>query len=308
MASNAPAPAASRTGRRLLDRLRPALLALMAAALLQEALAQPLRLRDDVGTEHVFAAPPQRILTMLPSLTESAWVLGAGPRLVGVDRFSNWPPEIAGLPRLGGLEDAQIEAIAMLRPDVVLASVSARTLDKLEALGLRVLRFRSETHADARRTLELIATLLGTPERAAVEWARIQRELDDAAVRVPPSLRGRSVYFEIGGGPYAAGTGSFIGETLARLGLANIVPAKLGPFPKLNPEFVVRARPYLIMGLQGEQAMLPNRPGWGSLAAVRERRLCSFATAQYDILTRPGPRMGEGAGLIADCLQRLERQ
>ncbi len=307
MASNAPAPAASRTGRRLLDRLRPALLALMAAALLQEALAQPLRLRDDVGTEHVFAAPPQRILTMLPSLTESAWVLGAGPRLVGVDRFSNWPPEIAGLPRLGGLEDAQIEAIAMLRPDVVLASVSARTLDKLEALGLRVLRFRSETHADARRTLELIATLLGTPERAAVEWARIQRELDDAAVRVPPSLRGRSVYFEIGGGPYAAGTGSFIGETLARLGLANIVPAKLGPFPKLNPEFVVRARPYLIMGLQGEQAMLPNRPGWGSLAAVRERRLCSFATAQYDILTRPGPRMGEGAGLIADCLQRLER-
>jgi len=308
MASNAPAPAASRTGRRLLDRLRPALLALMAAALLQEALAQPLRLRDDVGTEHVFAAPPQRIVTMLPSLTESAWVLGAGPRLVGVDRFSNWPPEIAGLPRLGGLEDAQIEAIALLRPDVVLASVSARTLDKLEALGLRVLRFRSETHADARRTLELIATLLGTPERAAVEWARIQRELDDAAARVPPSLRGRSVYFEIGGGPYAAGTGSFIGETLARLGLANIVPAKLGPFPKLNPEFVVRARPDLIMGLQGEQAMLPNRPGWASLAAVRERRLCSFETAQYDILTRPGPRMGEGAGLIADCLQRLERR
>lgn len=308
MATCAPTPAASRTGRRLLDRVRLALLALLAAATVQEALAQPLRLRDDVGTEHVFAAAPRRIVTMLPSLTESAWVLGAGPRLVGVDRFSNWPPEIAGLPRLGGLEDAQIEAIALLKPDVVLASVSARTLDKLEALGLRVLRFRSETHADARRTLELIATLLGTPERAAGEWARIQRELDAAAARVPPALRGRRVYFEIGGGPYAAGTDSFIGETLARLGLANIVPAELGPFPKLNPEFVVRARPDLIMGLQGEQAMLPNRPGWGSLAAVRERRLCSFATAQYDILTRPGPRMGEGAGLIADCLQRLERR
>ena len=308
MATCAPVHAASWIGRRVLGSVRLALLALLAAATVQQVLAQPLRLRDDVGTEHAFVAPPQRIVTMLPSLTESAWVLGAGPRLVGVDRFSNWPREIAHLPRLGGLEDAQIEAIALLRPDVVLASVSARTLDKLEALGLRVLRFRSDTHADARRTLELIAALLGTPERAAVEWARIQRELDAAAARVPPALRGRRVYFEIAGGPYAAGTGSFIGETLARLGLANIVPAELGPFPKLNPEFVVRARPDLIMGLQGEQAMLPNRPGWGSLGAVRERRLCGFETTQYDILTRPGPRMGEGASLIVGCLERLEHR
>lgn len=288
--------------------MRRRLLVLGAAlALSAAALAQPIVVRDDRGSEHRFAAPPQRIVTMLPSLTEAAWVLGVGTRLVGVDRYSNWPAQIAALPRLGGLEDAHIEAIAALEPDVVLASTSSRAMDRLEALGLRVLRLKSDSHDDVRRTLQLIAQLLGTPEAGARVWGDIQRELDAAAARVPPGLRGQRVYFEIGGGPYAAGTTSFIGETLTRLGLANIVPAALGPFPKLNPEFVVRARPELIMGLHSEQAALLRRPGWGGLAAVRERRLCGFDLLQYDILVRPGPRMGEGAALLADCLAALAK-
>ncbi len=285
--------------------MRRLLLALCAVLLTAAALAQPIVVRDDRGIEHRFTAPPQRIVTMLPSLTEAAWVLDVGPRLVGVDRYSSWPAQIAALPHLGGLEDAHIEAIAALRPDVVLASTSSRAMERLEALGLRVVRLKSDSHDDVRRTLRLIAQLLGTPETGARVWAGIQREIDAAAVHVPPALRGQRVYFEIGGGPYAAGTTSFIGETLARLGMGNIVPAALGPFPKLNPEFVVRARPDIIMGLQSEQAALTRRPGWGGLAAVRERQLCGFDAAQYDMLVRPGPRMGEGAALLADCLAGL---
>lgn len=274
-------------------------LAAMAAA------AQPIVVRDDRGAEHRFDKPPQRIVTMLPSLTETAWVLGAGRRLVGVDRFSNWPADIAHLPRLGGLEDAQIEAIAALRPDVVLASSASRAMDRLEALGFVVLRLKSESHADVRRTLDVVARLLGAPGDDVRVWQRLEGEITGAAARVPAALRGKRVYFEIGGGPYAAGTSSFIGETLARLGMANIVPRELGPFPKLNPEYVVRARPELIMGVQREQPALLQRPGWGALAAVRERRLCGFETPQYEILIRPGPRMGEAAALLADCLVKL---
>jgi iron complex transport system substrate-binding protein len=278
---------------------------LVAGWFIGAAGAQTIVIRDDRGTEHRFTAPPQRIVTMLPSLTELASVLGAGPRLVGVDRYSNWPADIARLPHLGGLDDAQIEAIAALRPDVILASTASRAMERLEALGFTVVRLRSESHADVRRTLNLVARLLGTPDEAARVWSRLEREIDAAAARVPAALRGQRVYFEIGGGPYAAGTSSFIGETLARLGMANIVPAELGPFPKLNPEYVVRARPDLIMGVQREQAALTQRPGWGTLVAVRDKRLCGFESLQYEMLIRPGPRMGEAAGLLADCLVRL---
>lgn len=271
------------------------------------AAAQAIELRDDRGMAHRFAAPPRRIVTLLPSLTESVWALDGGDRLVGVDRYSNWPAELAHLPRVGGLDDMQVEAIVALRPDVVLASTSASSPDRLEALGVRVLRLDSETHAGVRHTLGVLAQLLGRPAGAERVWARLQRDLAAAARRVPAALRGQRVYFEIGSGPYAAGTGSFIGETLERLGLANIVPAQLGPFPRLNPEFVVRARPDLVMGLQRDQEAMAARPGWASLPAIRDGRRCGFAMPQFDLLVRPGPRLGEGAGVLADCLQGLER-
>lgn len=276
-------------------------LALAAAA----AAAQAIVVRDDRGTEHHLPGPPQRIVSMLPSLTETAWVLGAGRRLVGTDRYSDWPAEVQRLPHLGGLDDAQIEAIVALKPDLVLASTASRALDRLEALGLTVVRLKSDSHADVRRSLDVVARVLGTPDEGRRVWDRLQREIDAAAARVPPALRGRRVYFEIGGGPYAAGTTSFIGETLARLGLVNVVPAELGPFPKLNPEFIVRARPELIMGVAREQAALVQRPGWQALPAIRDQRLCGFDNARYDMLVRPGPRLGEAAALLADCLAGL---
>ena len=267
--------------------------------------AQALTLRDDAGREHLLKAPAQCIVSLLPSLTESVCALGGCARLVGVDRYSNWPAEVRELPQLGGLDDAQIETIVALRPDVVLASTSARALDRLEALGLVVLRLKSERHADVQRTLSLLARLLGSPERAAPLWQQLQRQLQAAAARVPERLRGASVYFEIGGGPYAAGTSSFIGETLQQLGLANIVPAELGPFPKLNPEFVVRARPAVLMGPAAEQAALRQRPGWSSIPALQQGRLCGFAAEPYELLIRPGPRLGEAAERLAECLETL---
>ncbi|MBB5204849.1 iron complex transport system substrate-binding protein [Inhella inkyongensis] len=282
-----------------------ALIFMSLLALQGLAMAQTLLLKDDTGREHRLARPAERVVSLLPSLTESVHALGATARLVGVDRYSNWPEAIAKLPRLGGLDDVQIETIAALKPDVVLASTSARSLDRLEALGFTVLRLKSESHADVQRTLVLLARLIGQPERADPLWARLQQQLDAAAARVPARLRGQSVYFEIGGGPYAAGAQSFIGQTLARLGLPNAVPASLGPFPKLNPEFIVQARPGIVMGAEKEQAGLKNRPGWASIPALQRGRLCAFATPQYEILIRPGPRMGEAAELIADCLERL---
>ena len=241
----------------------------------------------------------------MPSLTESIWALGGGDRLVGVDRYSNWPPELESLPRLGGLDDALIEPIARLRPDAILAALSARSLDRLEALGMRVIRLRSESHADVRRSLERLARLLGHPEAATTLWTTIQARIADARARVPESVRGRPAYFEIGGGPYAAGTTSFIGETMAQLGLLNIAPAELGPFPKLNPEFVVRARPWLIIGTDHEIGAIADRPGWRTIPAVQAGRICGFDTRDYDMLVRPGPRLGDAAGLLVDCLVRV---
>ena len=278
-------------------------MALLLAGL--QAGAQALQVRDDLGRTQRFEQLPQRVISLLPSLTESVWALGGGAKLVGLDRYSSWPPQLAALPRLGGLDDTQIEALVALRPDVVLASTAARSLDRLESLGIRVLRLKSDSHSDVRRTLYLLAQLLGRAEAGEALWRQLQTELAAHAQRLPASWQGRSVYFEVGGGPYAAGPQSFIGETLGRLGLRNIVPPELGPFPKLNPEFVVRAAPELILLPRTQQDGLPQRPGWQHLPALQRQWICGFDTAPYDMLVRPGPRLAEAAGLVVDCLLKL---
>ena len=283
--------------------LRASLVA-VAAVVACSAHAQ-ITLRDDRGATLNLTAPPQRIVSLLPSLTESVCALGACTRLVGTDRFSNWPASVLALPKLGGIDDAQIERIVALRPDVVLLSTSARVTDRLEALGLKVLVLESRNHADVKRSLTTLAQLLGTPAEADRVGSTIERDTRVAVERVPASLRGQRVYFEVDATPYAAGPGSFIGETLARLGLANAVPAELGPFPKLNPEYVVRLQPELVMAVHTSLVDMPKRPGWGALRALQNGRSCGFASERYELLIRPGPRMGEAAGVIADCLVEI---
>lgn len=254
------------------------------------------------------AAPPQRIVSLVPGLTESVCALGACARLVGTDRYSNWPSEVAALPKLGGLDDAQVERIVALRPDLVLIAPSARAGERLRALGLRVEALHTRSHDDVRRNLQRLSELLDEPARAQAAWAAIEQRLADAAARVPPSMRGRSVYFEVDATPYAAGPDSFIGETLQRLSLRNIAPAALGPFPKLSPEFVVRAQPQIVIAETRNVQQMPGRPGWTTLSALRTRQLCVFDGEQYDLLVRPGPRLGEAALLLADCLMALAKE
>jgi iron complex transport system substrate-binding protein len=262
-------------------------------------------IRDDRGITVTFEAPPRRIVSLLPSLTESVCALGACDRLVGTDRFSNWPDRVQALPKLGGLEDAQIERIVALKPDVVLASTSARVMDRLESLGVRVIALESRNRADVKRTLTVLGQLLGAPGKAEAVWAGVERATRAAAARVPPAERGQRVYFEIDPAPYAAGPDSFIGESLRCLGLGNAIPAELGPFPKLNPEFIVRTQPDIVMAAQASVADMPRRPGWSTLRALRAGRTCAFPSGTYELLVHPGPRMGEAAAALAECLAHL---
>lgn len=261
--------------------------------------------RDDRGATVKLAAPPQRIVTLLPSLTETVCALGFCERLVGTDRYSNWPASVHALPKLGGMDDTQVERLVALRPDVVLAARSTRAVERLESLGLTVVVLEPRSQAEAKRTVATIATLMGRPEQGAVLWARIDQQVQRAAARVPAALRGQKVYFEVDSAPYAAGSNSFLGELLTQLGLGNIVPPALGPFPKLNPEFIVKAQPDLVMAVERNLRDMPRRPGWATLKALQLGRTCAFEASRYDMLVRPGPRLGEAAELVADCLQAL---
>ncbi|WP_457280976.1 ABC transporter substrate-binding protein [Polaromonas sp. P5_D5] len=264
-------------------------------------VARALQVTDDRGVTVTLPAAPQRIVSLLPSLTETVCELGQCQRLVGVDRYSNFPASVQKLPQVGGGLDPNIEMIVALKPDVVLMATSSRAGERLQALGIKVVALEPRSHADVQRVMLKLGQLLEVRDAARI-WRAIDAGVSAAAQSLPTSVRNVKIYFEVNQGPYAAGESSFIGETLTRLGAKNIVPAKLGPFPKLNPEYIVRANPDLIMIGQRSAGGLTVRPGWQSIRALREQRVCIFPPDEADMLVRPGPRMAEGARLMAQCL------
>ena len=267
--------------------------------------AAPLQVTDDRGVVVKFAQTPQRIVSLLPSLTESVCELGQCQRLVGVDRYSNWPAMVTKLPQVGGGLDPNIEAVVALKPDVVLMATSSRASERLEALGIKVVALEPKSHADVQRVLGKIGQVLDIPDDIGAKrvWRFIDAGVSAAAQSLPAKAKGARVYFEVNRAPFAAGEISFIGETLTRLGAKNIIPAALGPFPKINPEFVVRANPDVIMVGLRNSAGMELRPGWANMRAMREKRLCIFSLEDSDVLVRPGPRMAEAARIMAKCLQ-----
>lgn len=263
--------------------------------------AAALQVVDDRGITVTLERAPQRIVSLLPSLTETVCELGACARLVGVDRYSNHPAAVRALPQVGGGVDPNIEAVVALRPDVVLLAKSSRGAPRLEALGLKVVALEPRTSADVERVMGTIGQLLEVPDAQRV-WRAIEAGVAAAAQSLPPAARRNRVYFEVSRGPYAAGPTSFIGEMLQRLGVRNVIPPELGPFPKINPEFIVRADPDVILVGQRNAHGFEQRPGWAGLRALREDRICVFNEAESDVLVRPGPRMAEAARLLARCI------
>jgi iron complex transport system substrate-binding protein len=265
--------------------------------------AQPIVVRDDAQQELRLERPPVRVVSLLPALTESICALGQCHRLVGVDRYSNWPAAVQSLPRMGGGLDVNLEAVVAQRPDLVLMATSSPGRQRLQSLGIPVLALEPRTHDEVRRNLSTLAQVFALPTHAAQAlWRDLDAALSAAAQTLPPQLRGQRVYVEVGSGPFGASESSFIGQTLSRLGLANILPGSLGPFPQIQSEFVVRAQPdVIVISRDGRDSMI-QRPGWALLRAVQQGRVCALSPADADVLMRPGPRLAEAAQLLVGCL------
>lgn len=264
--------------------------------------AAPFSAVDDRGVVVVFDKPPQRIVSLLPSLTESVCALGKCGALVGIDRFSNWPKSIQGLPKLGGMGDVNIERIVQLKPDIVLLEKASPVIARLNSLGIPTFALDIKSMGDEERALKKLDLVLGTSESSRV-WNQIQQEIMRAKRQLSSKRENIRVYFEVNPAPYAAGGSSFIGEILWQLHLINIIPESLGPFPKINPEFVVQAKPDVILLTESTPADIERRPAWSTIPAVMRNRICTFTADQNDVLVRPGPRMGEAALIISQCIQ-----
>jgi iron complex transport system substrate-binding protein len=249
------------------------------------------------------ASKSQRVVSLSPTLTEMVCALGACDRLVGVDRFSNHPRQVQALPKLGGHVDPSLEAVLAVKPDLVLVGTSSRLTHAMQRLGLQVVALEPTTQAQAKDVFLKLGELLSVAD-ASSRWHDLQAPWSDVLAQKPAHLDKARVYIEVAGDPYAAGAASFMGEIAAQMGLRNIVDASMGPFPRLNAEFVVRANPQIIISTSTDLAAMKRRPGWSAIEAVRLGRVCRLRGTQADAFSRAGVRQVEAARAIVACLSR----
>lgn len=279
-------------------------LALVALTLLGSAAAgrYPLTVTDDQGRTVRLAREPLRVVSMLPSHTETVVALGAAEKLVGVDEFSNYPASLtARLPKVGNGFQPNIEAIVALRPDLVLVdgSTAARLVGRLEEAGLNVYVGTPGTVPQIFQTINTVGRMLNREAGALALTTRIRRDVNalEAAVRGRPVV---SVYYELDPTPYSVGPGSYIGDLLRRARARTIVPAGVGDFPQISPELVIRSRPQAMLGLTLDTAR--SRPGWAALPAVQSGRVHTFTPEELDALSRPGPRLAQALRALVRVL------
>lgn len=259
----------------------------------------PVRSIDDTGRQVVLKREPLRIVTLLPSFTETVFALGAGAHVVGVDDFSDYPEEVKHLPKLGGAYDTQIERVLSLSPDLVLLSDDSKAAAVLVKNGVQVWGGSPRKFEDVFRVIEATARLLGRLESGRKLTTNIRRELlaIEKGVAGMPSV---SVYYELDPTPYSVGPDSFIGVLIKKAGGQNIVPGDLGDFPKLNPELILAADPMVILGASLRD--VAARPGWERLAAVKSGRVYDWQSAEGQLLSRPGPRLPQALRTLVQKL------
>lgn len=296
--------AARRDGAAAGLRLAISLLVATMLAWTGTAVAQ-VAVTDDLGREVQLERPAQRVVSMMPSHTETVCALDACDALVGRDTFSNVPERVLSLPDLGSAFSADLEALIALEPDLVLTDEFSGLAEALEPLGIPVYAGIPQTIEDVWEVMEEVGTLLGRETRAAVVIGRAQGRIEALADRAR-SLPRVSVYYELDATPYSAGPESFIGRLLSVAGGENIVPASLGEFPQLDPEMILEADPDAILladAPYGETAeSLSDRPGWSDLRALRNDRVLELTQDQVDLLNRAGPRLAEALELLIELL------
>lgn len=251
-------------------------------------------------------AVPRRVVCASPAVAEIAFALGCGDRVVGVSEFTDWPPEAARKPCIGGALSPNRERILALEPDLILAQGQAEELGGFaKSRGIAFRGLPLDTLEDVRNAIAGFAATLGVEGKGHALLAEMEREFASLPRNEPVS-----VFIALGHAPgdlsglMTAGPGTFVDQIVARAGGSNVFSDVQAHWPKVSLEALVRRQPALVLDFQtvaGDEAR--------RTALVADWARFDFSPNQIrileeDYLLRPGPRAARAANYISQSIRQ----
>ncbi|MFI5351900.1 MAG: ABC transporter substrate-binding protein [Candidatus Binatales bacterium] len=262
-----------------------------------------------VAPARAIAVAPARIVSLAPAITETLFALGAGPEVVGVSEYCDYPDAARRLPTVGSFLTPNVEAIAGLRPTLVIgleSSSNVRPVRAIEAMGYPTLTVNADTLDEIRTMILKIGERTGRTNQADELVAEIQSHIDSVRARlkdVPP----RKVLMLVGHQPIVAvGPGTYLDELVKLAGGINIADRAAQEWPRLSIEYIIATAPEVILdGQMGSDRSVPGGfwSRYPSIPAVRDHRIFGYPE---NVMLRPGPRVGMALEMLAAAIHPAE--
>ncbi len=280
------------------------LAALAAGCLSGPAYAGPVTVRDALGRTVTLPAPPQRIVTIFASNTEMVAALGLADRIVGIEAYTRFPPEVLGKPLVGGRLGFSVDAVVAERPDLVVVTPSRQAanqlIDPMERLGIPIVVLLQRSVVEILDNIRLLGRIGGVPERGEALAAKLESRLDRVKQRVG-GLKAPSTIMITGrlgsGLLLIARPGTYTGDAIVRAGGRFALDS--GAIAQVSPEAILKADPDVLLfaGSDKDLKELVARPGWKDMRSVKDKRAHAVVRAELLI---PGPRTIDGIERLAD--------
>lgn len=288
-----------------MKRLNAAIL-LAACALLAAPVRAEVVVRDETGAELRLPAPARRIVSLAPHVTEMLFAAGAGGYVVGTTDYSDYPAAAKALPRVGGYSRIDLEAVAALKPDVVVGWESgnaAAVVAKLKGLGIKVYLTQPNRIEDVAGSLERIGRLAGTEKEADAAATRFRERLGQLVARYAarPKLR---VFYQIWKQPLMTVNGrQIISDAMRVCGGENVFADLPTLAPTVTAEAVIAANPDVIVASgmgEARPEWLDDWRRWPSLTAVSRDDLYFIPP---ELIQRHTPRILDGTEKLCQHLE-----
>jgi iron complex transport system substrate-binding protein len=260
---------------------------------------------DDLGRT-VVVKSSERIVSIGPSCTEILYALGLGDRIVGVDRFSDYPPEVILKQRISDWRNPDPEEVVALNPDVVFYSVgNPAAVEALEKAGLTVVALRPKTMDDILKNIRLVGEITGKSQEAGSLVSALSKRINEIKERMENVTVRPRVYMEFYyPPPWTWGPGSWGDQLIKLAGGINVFGDAPAMFVETTDEEVIARNPGVIISLVGPMYYATpedfgKRPGWNVIKAVTEGKVYLI---DENLLVRAGPRIVEGLEVLARIL------
>lgn len=246
-----------------------------------------------------------RIVSLLPSNTEILDAVGAGDEVVGVTRFDR---PINGRAVIGDFFQPNLEAISGLKPDLIVAGLSAsnRSTQRLKELGFKVIEIGNpKSLNELYESIRVLAKSVNRSKEGEKVIAEMQKRLQAVAARSKKLPQRYRVYVEIDTPFWTVGGKDFLTEALGYAALDNIFFDLARPSAQVSSEVIVERNPEVILSFDLKAAQLARRAGWQTISAVKKGYVLD--DQDRDRLARPSPRLVEGIETLLTRIEGLPR-